>query len=95
MCSGTRYCDIADNFSGLMRCLGDKRISDSRRGYFALGCCDRAYGGLKRRFGDENLALNPPQNQSWMSITARFVQDKPRAIQVNVLTLSIWKPHDD
>ncbi|WP_431635684.1 hypothetical protein, partial [Enterobacter ludwigii] len=47
--------------SGLMRCLGDKRISDSRRGYFALGCCDRAYGGLKRRFGDENLALNPPQ----------------------------------
>ena len=35
-----------------MRCLGDKRISDSRRGYFALGCCDRAYGGLKRRLGD-------------------------------------------
>ena len=32
-----------------MRCLGDKRISDSRRGYFALGCCDRAYGGLMRR----------------------------------------------
>nr|DAU05323.1 MAG TPA: hypothetical protein [Caudoviricetes sp.] len=30
-----------------------------------------------------------------MSITARFEQDKPRAIQVNVLTLSIWKPHDD
>lgn len=38
--------------SGLMRRLGDKRISDSRRGYFALGCCDRAYGGLKRRLGD-------------------------------------------
>lgn len=34
-----------------MRCLGDKRISDSRRGYFALGCCDRAYGGLMRRLG--------------------------------------------
>lgn len=32
-----------------MRRLGDKRISDSRRGYFALGCCDRAYGGLMRR----------------------------------------------
>nr|DAP42531.1 MAG TPA: hypothetical protein [Caudoviricetes sp.] len=32
--------------------MGDKRISDSRRGYFALGCCDRAYGGLKRRLGE-------------------------------------------
>lgn len=31
-----------------MRCLGDERISDSRRGYFALGCCDRAYSGLMR-----------------------------------------------
>lgn len=57
MCSGTRYCDIADNFSGLKRRLGDKRISDSRRGYFALGCCDRAYGGLMRRLDrDEDAA---------------------------------------
>ena len=35
-----------------MRRLGDKRISDSRRGYFALGCCDRSYGGLMRRLGE-------------------------------------------
>jgi len=56
LCSGTRYCDIADNFSGLMRCLGDKRISDSRRGYFALGCCDRAYGGLMRLLDRDEAA---------------------------------------
>nr|DAE53307.1 MAG TPA: hypothetical protein [Caudoviricetes sp.] len=36
-----------------MRCLGDERISDSRRGYFALGCCYRAYGGLMSCLGDE------------------------------------------
>lgn len=35
-----------------MRRLGDERISDSRRGYFALGCCDRAYGGLMSCLGD-------------------------------------------
>nr|DAL56825.1 MAG TPA_asm: hypothetical protein [Caudoviricetes sp.]DAL79907.1 MAG TPA: hypothetical protein [Caudoviricetes sp.]DAR38645.1 MAG TPA: hypothetical protein [Caudoviricetes sp.] len=35
-----------------MRCLGDERISDSRRGYFALGCCYRAYGGLMSCLGD-------------------------------------------
>lgn len=46
-CSGRRIAG-----SGLKRRLGDERISDSRRGYFALGCCDRAYGGLMRRLGD-------------------------------------------
>lgn len=39
-----------------MRCLGDKRISDSRRGYFALGCCDRAYGGLMRLLDRDEAA---------------------------------------
>ena len=39
-----------------MRCLGDERISDSRRGYFALGCCDRAYGGLMRRLDRDEAA---------------------------------------
>ena len=44
--------------SGLKRRLGDKRISDSRRGYFALGCCDRAYGGLMRRLGEAQGVLD-------------------------------------
>ena len=52
-CSGRRIAG-----SGLKRRLGDERISDSRRGYFALGCCDRAYGGLMRRLGDERSSSN-------------------------------------
>lgn len=39
-----------------MRCLGDERISDSRRGYFALGCCYRAYGGLMRLLDRDEAA---------------------------------------
>lgn len=50
-CSGRRIAG-----SGLKRRLGDERISDSRRGYFALGCCDRAYGGLMRLLDRDEAA---------------------------------------
>ena len=48
-----------------MRCLGDKRISDSRRGYFALGCCDRAYGGLMRLLDRDEAAAGVSGKVFW------------------------------